>query len=137
MLRKVYNLIMTQKAPWLTVEKSLIILTLGLGIFAFLGTAAIFWSVFLAFLFFRWDNRILGAVAILLLTSCPILLSIDQDAIAEEMAVYAYYFLVMTVALQIIELKRKPKHSNILKNVRKPEKPIPVLDLRNVTEEKI
>jgi hypothetical protein len=65
-----------------------------------------FWTLFSAFLLFEWDSRIVGSFAILALTACPILLSLEYQADAEQMAVYAYYFLVMTVVLQIIEFKR-------------------------------
>lgn len=116
------------------IGKTLILLVLGFGIFAFLGTAAIFWSIFFAFLFFRWDNRILGALAILALTTCPILLSLELNAYAEEMAAYAYYFLVMTVVLQIIEFKRESKTQPKL--LPEGKKPAPVLDLRESDTQK-
>ena len=67
-----------------------------------------FISAFLAFLLYAWDSRILAALALAALASCPFLLSFNQNALAEQMAVYAYFFLVMTVALQIVEYKRHP-----------------------------
>ena len=47
--------------------------------------------------------------AIVSLAACPVLLIAQQQSVAEQMAVYAYYFLVMTVALQIVEYKRHPE----------------------------
>ena len=70
--------------------------------------AAILWFLFLAFLLYDWDNRVIGTFAILSLITCPVLLSFNQSALAETMAVYAYYFLVMTVVLQIVEFKQHP-----------------------------
>ncbi len=65
-----------------------------------------FIAVFLSFLLYAWDSRILAACALASLASCSFLLSFNQNALAEQMAVYAYFFLVMTVALQIVEYKR-------------------------------
>lgn len=69
---------------------------------------AMLWLLFLLFLVYEWENRIIGVLALLALAACPALLSLGQNARAETMAVYAYYFLVMTVALQIAEYKRHP-----------------------------
>mgnify|MGYP001619711074 CR=1 FL=1 len=53
-------------------------------------------------------RRVIAAGALVSLASCPFLLIVGEDSFAEQMAVYAYYFLVMTVVLQIIEFKRSP-----------------------------
>ena len=70
--------------------------------------SALLWATFLAFLLYRWDSRILGVIAILLLVACPILLALDLQAWAEVAAVQAFFFLVMTVVLQLVELIRNP-----------------------------
>jgi hypothetical protein len=67
---------------------------------------ACFWTIFVAFWRFRWDARAVGVCALVCLVTCPILLSTNHDVLAETMAVCAYFFLVITVTLQIIELKR-------------------------------
>ncbi len=103
---------------------------LGLVLISFLAfvylsaEAAIFWPLLFAPVFFKWDSRIIGAFAILALTACLILLSIEQDVLAEETAVYAYYLLVITVILQIIEFTRSSKYR------KEKSRHIPVLDLR-------
>ncbi len=43
------------------------------------------------------------------MSSCLVLLVTKQDALAKQMTIYAYYFLAMTVVLQIIEYKRHPE----------------------------
>jgi len=68
-----------------------------------------FLMFFLAFLMYRWSSRLPGVLAILTLTACPILLALKLDAAAEQTAVYAYLFLVMTVVLQIIEYWRESR----------------------------
>ena len=68
-----------------------------------------FVATFVCFLLYQWDSRIVATGAIVSLAACPVLLIAKQQSIAEQMAVYAYYFLVMTVALQIVEYKRHPE----------------------------
>ena len=119
-----------QKRRYLILKVSLKVIVLvdvGFFILTLFGSEAmVFWTVFLSFLLFGWDSRFAGALAILALTACPILLSLDFQADAEQVAVYAYYLLVMTVVLQIIEFKRHPERFV----EEKVEKPKPVLDLR-------
>ena len=84
---------------------------LGISLYTDIGSALL-WVIFLAFLIYRWDNRVLGVAAILCLTLCPLLLAINIDwsnAAAEQVAVYAFFFLAMTVVLQLIDLKRNPE----------------------------
>jgi hypothetical protein len=71
--------------------------------------AIILWMLFFSFLFYGWESRIIAGLALLFLLSCPFLLAYKESDLAEQMAVYAYYFLVMTVTLQIADLKRAPE----------------------------
>lgn len=71
--------------------------------------AIIFLTLFITFAIYDWESRVLATGALVSLASCPVLLILKQDTFAEQMAVYAYYFLVMTVVLQIIEFKRHPE----------------------------
>ena len=68
--------------------------------------AGMLWLFFLLFLVYAWDSRIVGTVAVISLVSCPFLLVFHKDSASEVMAQYAYFFLVMTVILQIAEYKR-------------------------------
>ena len=80
-------------------------------IFAMLkGVGAIDFFVLLyamASFIFILDSRWSAAVALLLLASCPALLILKKDPWAETDAVYAYYFLVITVLTQIREFRQK------------------------------
>ena len=106
--------ILFRKLSWrhieFTVGKTILATTLTfiVGII-FDPDIAFFWGLFIFFLLFGWDSRYVGALAILALTACPILLALDYKVDAELAAVWAYYFLVMTVILQIIEFKRNPE----------------------------
>ena len=92
--------------PW----RLLLALTIAALFGAWFGVRAFaLWSVFLLFAFYDWENRIVGVLALLSLVSCPVLLQLKRDDQAEVMAVYAYFFLAMTVGLQFIEYKRFPE----------------------------
>lgn len=95
-------------------KKQIIIGVVLLAVFGliwkFLGlNAGLLWLLFFSFAAYSFDNRIIGIMAILCLSSCPVLLSYKLDLWAEKMAVYAFFFFVMTVVLQLIEYKRHPE----------------------------
>jgi hypothetical protein len=90
--------------------RGLIVLALAVGAYFLWGiSSALLWLLFLLFLVYEWENRIIASLALICLASCPFLLSFNNNTLAETMAVYAFFFLVMTVALQIIEYKRHPE----------------------------
>jgi len=60
-----------------------------------------------AFYFIKIDSRFLILPAILLLGFIPFLLTIKQNVLAENLAIYVYYFLVVGVILQFIEMRKK------------------------------
>jgi len=104
-IRKGLRDIKKERWYWMLI---LIIISL-LFIWQFSFEAIIFLTLFTAFALYGWDSRIIATGALISLASCPILLIAKQDVYAEQMAVYTYYFLVMTVVLQIIEYKRHPE----------------------------
>lgn len=65
---------------------------------------------------FVLESRISASIALLFLISCPILLIMEKEPLAEQMAIYAYYFLVITVAVQIREYLREEKEKNVIHN---------------------
>lgn len=81
----------------------LLIILILLLIWKFNTEAIVLWIIFCAFLFYSWDRRVVAGVALAFLISCPILLIFKKEAIAEQIAIYAYYFLAMTVVLKLIE----------------------------------
>jgi hypothetical protein len=97
--------------------KSLIVLTVFIILTIFVSlTAAFFWSFFLAFLIMRLDSRVPIAFALACLIVCPFLLIFHYQLYAEQFAIWAYYFLVIGVILQIVEfvhesekVEEKPK----------------------------
>lgn len=67
---------------------------------------ALFISLFIIFISFRIDTKILGGVSIALLVSIPILQHFEKVEEAEQMAVYVYFLLVIIVLVHIIESRR-------------------------------
>ena len=104
-IRKGLRDIKKERWYWLII---LITATL-LFIWQFSLEAIIFLTLFLAFSFYGWNSRIIATGALISLASCPVLLIVKQDAYAEQMAVYTYYFLIITVVLQIVEYKKHPE----------------------------
>ena len=90
--------------------KILLAIVLAIGAYFLWGfSSALLWLLFLVFLFCAWDSRVIAGLALISLVTCPILLQMKKDDTAETMAVYAYFFLVMTVFLQIFEYRRDSK----------------------------
>jgi hypothetical protein len=88
-------------------ESIVIVLALILMyVWAFSPESMLFLTIFLAFLFYRWDSRITAGGALVSLIACATLLAFGNETYSEQLAVYAYYFLAMTVVLQVLELKR-------------------------------
>lgn len=52
------------------------------------------------------ESRIAAGFALILLISVPFLMIAKKDIMAEQMAIYTYYFLVITVLTQIREFKK-------------------------------
>lgn len=82
----------------------------GTLILAYFGVALL-WNL---------TSQIAAGLALFFLASCPILLILKNDALAETFAIYAYYFLVITVVSEVIVLKReRPKNLTDFKKVSK------------------
>ncbi len=95
--------------PRVPVYGILVLMSIALlFIWQFSYEAIIFLTIFIIFAVYGWDSRIITTGALIFLASCPFLLIFKQNPLAEQMAVYAFFFLTMTVVLQIIEHKRFP-----------------------------
>jgi len=69
--------------------------------------------IILAIIFYllKIDSRFLILPALLLLSFVPFLLTIKYSVLAENLAIYVYYFLVVGVIMQFVEVmkKKEPK----------------------------
>ena len=80
-----------------------------------LRTFLIFAFYFVVSLIYSLDSRYPIAAAILLLISAAIFLPKDE-AFANKLAIYAYYFLVVGVALQLIEYIKEQRKEDTEEN---------------------
>jgi len=69
--------------------------------------AGFFVTLFFLFWLLKFNSRILIAGALMFLISCPLYLINNQTGRAEQMAIYAYYLLFISVILSLIELRRE------------------------------
>ncbi|HZJ41004.1 MAG TPA: hypothetical protein VFD16_01935, partial [Candidatus Saccharimonadales bacterium] len=96
------------KISWKVWLKIFIILALLIfSIFkeiGFLDFLVLFYGL-ISFLFII-NSRYSAVAALIFLAACPFLLIFKKDVLAESSAIYAYYFLVITVLTQIRELKK-------------------------------
>jgi len=70
-------------------------------------TLTILYVIFLLFLLNKWDSRITIFLAMVCVAFCPFLIILKKESLAENFAIFAYYFFLFTVLLQIFEFKRK------------------------------
>lgn len=104
------------KDVWSAKWKFVIIFLIStFALFHWGAASAVLWAIFLIFILYDYNSNVLTAVAVVALMSCPALLwlsthgfDFDFEAAAEQMAIYAFFFLAMSVAIQIVDLKRYP-----------------------------
>ena len=65
------------------------------------GIFIIFFTIFLFFLVYSWDSRLLVLAALASLLYCSAFLITKQDLLAEKMAAGAYYFLALAITLEL------------------------------------
>jgi len=69
------------------------------------------------FTIYRFDGRIPVGIAILALVLAAVLLSLNQESLAQELSIRCYFLLIAGISCFIIELFRKNRPNNkILKN---------------------
>jgi len=99
------KLVSVKRRDWLKVGFMVIILVFSLfEYFNPLEFLVLLYGL-ISFLFIL-DSRYAAGAALVFLVSCPLLSIFKKDILAETFAVYAYYFLVVTVLTQIRALRR-------------------------------
>lgn len=69
----------------------------------------IYLSLFVLFLIYKWDIRIIIKIGLIFLVSCPFLLILNKENLAEKFAEKTYYFLIIGATLQLINYIRKTR----------------------------
>jgi hypothetical protein len=90
---------------------------IAITVIAILMGAYFGWTIpqMLIFGIFVWvilnpvSSRIPAIVALAFLAFTPFLLVFKRDILAEETAIYAYYFLILTVVMAIYEIRKEDK----------------------------
>lgn len=74
----------------------------------------IFLMIFLTWLLYGWQSRVIVFATFALLAVCPFLLTFKKyAAINEQIAVYGYYFLIITLVLQAVESYKDNKSKDL------------------------
>jgi len=106
-MKKIITLILKKKFDLI-----LVVVALTIGIYFKWELLDLFF-----FLLFIWiimnpiQSRYPASGALVLLVICPFLLIFKKNDLAEQSAVYAYYFLIFTVIMAFYELKKEDKTS--------------------------
>jgi hypothetical protein len=95
-----------RRRPWVVVVAALVAVGAGWWMGPWAGALCF---VFVTFVIYGWDDRIVGAMSLGSLITCPFLIWLEYPDWAETMALYAYYFLTMTVVLRLVGFIRHSK----------------------------
>lgn len=93
--------------PKILIDVFFIIIVIVMGLFLHWKVTEIaVFSLFIWIILHPISSRYLAAVAIFFLILTPIFLISGKNSIADQLAIYAYYFLIMTVMMGIYELRK-------------------------------
>lgn len=95
---------MTQRGRFLFLSFLALVLLTQLLLFGWSAETVFFVTWLLLVLIVRHDSRLSPALGLALLATCPPLLIAGRDAVAEQAANYAYFFLAIGVLAQLEEL---------------------------------
>lgn len=83
-------------------------LAIGMGVyFDWKIMEIIIFLIFIGIILHPISSRILAVPALFFLVLTPIFLVLKNDPRAEQMAIYAYYFLIMAVIMGIYEVRKE------------------------------
>lgn len=84
----------------------LLIVALGMGVYFQWGVMnTLIFVIFIGIILRPVSSRILAMPALFFLVLTPFALIFKQDLLAENLAIYAYYFLILTVMMGIYEVR--------------------------------
>jgi hypothetical protein len=92
-----------RRQPW---KVAAVVIVFGLLNWFAGFVAAFFWSLFLLFALFGWDGRLFFCWALVFLIACPLYLLQRKEGMAENVAIYAYYFMCLGLFLDLIDYVR-------------------------------
>jgi hypothetical protein len=83
-----------------------IVIAMGVFLHWKIAEIAVF-SLFIWIILHPISSRYLAAIVIFFLILTPIFLISGNSIVADQLAIYAYYFLIMTVMMGIYELRKE------------------------------
>jgi hypothetical protein len=75
--------------------------------------SAAFWFIFLTYLLYQWNRRDIAFFALISFFSGIIFLIKKNNALADQAAIYTFYFLIMNLVLRIIDCWASPSQNMI------------------------
>lgn len=75
--------------------------------------AAISVALLIVFLVFRWSSTYILFPALVSLLVCPFLEIVKADSLAEQMAIYAYFFLIVALVIRFVEFARDKEENAV------------------------
>lgn len=112
-LKNTFILMPRRDKIWLAVKIFIITTSLIYASYQALSTMKLLVLAYaLATILFVVDSRLSAGLALFFLISCPILIVIKKGKLVEDSAVYAYYFLIITVLARIKEMWRENRVKN-------------------------
>jgi len=91
-----------------TLNVLILCLSIGMGIyFDWKIMEIIIFLIFVSIILRPVSSRLVAVPALFFLVLTPILLIMKRDPQAEQMAIYAYYFLIMAVIMGIYEVRKE------------------------------
>jgi len=90
------------------IDLAILLVAFLLGIYfdwTIVGT--IIFVIFIAIILKPIPGRILAIPALFCLSLTPVLLILEKEVRAEEFAIYAYYFLVMAVIMEVYAIRKE------------------------------
>ena len=119
--KEVYTEISTEIKSWemkkMTPKKAIniaiFLVALGMGIYFKWGVVnTLIFLIFIGIILRPVSSRILAFPALFFLILTPFALIFKKDVLAENLAIYAYYFLIMATIMGIYEVRKEDKEKS-------------------------
>jgi hypothetical protein len=101
---------MKKMTPKKIINIAIFLVALGMGIYFQWGIMnTLIFLIFIGIILRPVSSRIMALPALFFLILTPFALILEQDLVAENLAIYAYYFLIMATIMGIREVRQEDK----------------------------
>ena len=99
--------------PKKVINIAIFLVALGMGIYFKWGVMnTLIFLIFIGIILRPVSSRILAFPALFFLILTPFALILKEDVVAENLAIYAYYFLIMATIMGIYEVRQEDKEKS-------------------------